>query len=161
MRIENSKPSTRKKDRPIINGTVIDHISAGQALNVLKILGISGTTNAEVTVVMNVSSKRLSKKDIVKVEDRELQDEEVNTIALIAPKATLNIIRNCVVIEKRQVVLPKEIRGVVRCQNLNCISNKEGEPIEPWMIVSAEDPFVFRCYYCEQPITQEIVNLLI
>ncbi len=160
MRIENSKPSTRKKDRPIINGTVIDHISAGQALNVLKILGISGTTNAEVTVVMNVSSKRLSRKDIVKVEDRELQEEEVNTIALIAPQATLNIIRNCVVIEKRQIVLPKEIGGVVRCQNLNCISNA-GEPIEPRMIVSAEDPLVLRCYYCEQPITQEIVNFLI
>ena len=84
---ENLKSSTRKKDRPITNGTVIDHIAGGQALNVLKILGISGTTEAEVTVVMNVGSGRLDKKDIVKVEDRELREEEVNRIALIAPVA--------------------------------------------------------------------------
>ncbi|MDM7913205.1 MAG: aspartate carbamoyltransferase regulatory subunit, partial [Methanotrichaceae archaeon] len=103
--------------KPIKNGTVIDHIAGGQALNVLKILGISGTTDATVSVVMNVESKKLGKKDIVKVEDRELKEEEVNKIALIAPAATINIIRDYSVVEKRTVDLPDEIVGVVRCQN--------------------------------------------
>src|SRR5512139_599838 len=103
------------KVRPIKNGTVIDHIAAGQALNVLKILGIYGTSDASVSVVMNVDSGKLGKKDIVKVEDRELKEEEVNRIALIAPAASINIIRNYNVIEKRHVDLPTEIVGVVRC----------------------------------------------
>jgi aspartate carbamoyltransferase regulatory subunit len=160
MMAENLKNSTRKKDRPIINGTVIDHIAGGQALNVLKILGISGTTKAEVTVVMNVGSGRLVKKDIVKVEDRELRDEEVNRIALIAPLATLNIIRDCKVIEKHPVNLPEEIVGVVRCQNPNCISNTK-EPIESKMKVMAKNPVLLRCLYCEQPLTHEIAEYLI
>ncbi|HRW82909.1 MAG TPA: aspartate carbamoyltransferase regulatory subunit, partial [Methanothrix sp.] len=75
---------------PIGNGTVIDHIPAGQALNVLKILGIDRTTEATISVLMNVTSKRSGKKDIVKVEDRELEEEEVNKISLIAPGATIN-----------------------------------------------------------------------
>jgi len=116
-------PRDRPKEEPrelrvksIINGTVIDHIAGGQALNVLKILGISGTTDATVSVVMNVESGKLGKKDIVKVEDRELLEEELNRIALIAPNASINIIRDYKVIEKRPVDLPDEIVGVVRCQ---------------------------------------------
>jgi len=127
---------------------------------VLKILGISGTTKAEVTVVMNVGSGRLVKKDIVKVEDRELRDEEVNRIALIAPLATLNIIRDSKVIEKHPVNLPEEIVGVVRCQNPNCISNTK-EPIESKMKVMAKNPVLLRCLYCEQPLTNEIAEYLI
>ncbi len=159
---EHLKSSKQKKDRPITDGTVIDHITGGEALNVLKILGISGTTEAEVTVVMNVGSGRLVKKDIVKVEDRELKDEEVNRIALIAPLATLNIIRNSKVTEKRQVVLPREITGVVRCQNPNCISNSTEPTVSRMQVtVTAKNPVLVRCYYCEQPITENIADYLI
>ena len=77
----------------IKNGTVIDHITAGNAVKVLHILGIPKTTSSTVSVAMNVKSK-LGKKDIVKVENRELDPKEVDKIALIAPKATINIIRN-------------------------------------------------------------------
>ncbi len=154
------KSSKQKKDRPIKDGTVIDHITGGQALNVLKILGISGATDAEVTVVTNVGSGRLGKKDIVKVEDRELEEDDVNRIALIAPLATVNIIRNGKVTEKRLVDLPAEIMGVVRCQNHNCISNTT-EPIVSRMKVSAKNPVVLRCHYCEQPLTQGIAEYLI
>ncbi len=146
--------------KPINNGTVIDHIAGGQALNVLKILGISGTTDATVSVVMNVESKKLGKKDIVKVEDRELREEELNRIALIAPAASINIIRNCKVIEKRPVDLPDEIVGVVRCQNPNCISNTY-EPIKSRMLVKAKNPVSLRCLYCEQPLTESIAEYLI
>jgi len=148
------------KVRPITNGTVIDHIAGGQALNVLKILGISGTTDATVSVLMNVESKRLGKKDIVKVEDRELKDEEVDRIALIAPDATINIIRDFKVIEKRSVDLPNEIVGVIRCQNPSCISNTS-EPIKSRMLIKAKKPVVLRCVYCEQPIRERIADYLI
>lgn len=146
--------------KPIKNGTVIDHIAGGQALNVLKILGISGTTDATVSVVMNVDSKKLGKKDIVKVEDRELKEEEVNKIALIAPAATINIIRDYNVVEKRTVDLPDEIVGVVRCQNPSCISNSS-EPIKSRMLVKAKNPVLLRCIYCEQPLTERIADYLI
>lgn len=146
--------------KPIRNGTVIDHIAGGQALNVLKILGISGTTDATVSVVMNVESGKLGKKDIVKVEDRELKEEEVNRIALIAPAATINIIRDYEVVEKRLVDLPDEIVGVVRCQNPSCISNTS-EPIKSRMLVKAKNPVLLRCIYCEQPLTDKIADYLI
>jgi aspartate carbamoyltransferase regulatory subunit len=146
--------------KPINNGTVIDHISGGQALNVLKILGISGTTDATLSVVMNVDSRKLGKKDIVKVEDRELLEEEVNRIALIAPAASINIIRDYEVIEKRPVDLPDEIVGVVRCQNPNCISNTQ-EPIKSRMLVKGKNPVLLRCLYCEQPLADRIAEYLI
>ena len=76
----------------IRNGTVIDHVSGGQALNVLSILGIDGSAGLGVSVVMNVPSDRLGLKDVVKVEDRELSQSEVDVISLIAPEATINII---------------------------------------------------------------------
>jgi aspartate carbamoyltransferase regulatory subunit len=148
------------KVRPIKNGTVIDHIAAGQALNVLKILEITGTSDAAVSVVMNVGSGKLEKKDIVKVENRELREEEVNRIALIAPAATINIIRNYKVMEKRKVDLPNEIIGVVRCQNPSCISNTS-EPIKSRLVVTAKNPVLLRCIYCEQPLTERIVDYLI
>jgi len=148
------------KVRPIKNGTVIDHIAAGQALNVLKILGISGTTDATLSVVMNVGSDKLGRKDIVKVEDRELMEEEVDRIALIAPAATINIIRDYKVVEKYLVDLPDEIVGVVRCQNPSCISNTS-EPIQSRMLVKAKNPVLLRCVYCEQPITERIADYLI
>ena len=160
-------PRDRPKEEPrelrvksIINGTVIDHIAGGQALNVLKILGISGTTDATVSVVMNVESGKLGKKDIVKVEDRELLEEELNRIALIAPNASINIIRDYKVIEKRPVDLPDEIVGVVRCQNPNCISNTS-EPIKSRMLVKAKNPVSLRCLFCEQPLTERIAEYLI
>lgn len=148
------------KVRPIKSGTVIDHIEGGQALNVLKILGISGTTDATVSVIMNVASEKLGKKDIVKVEDRELKETEVDRIALIAPDATINIIRDHKVVEKHVVELPDLIIGVVRCQNPSCISNSS-EPIKSRMLVKVKNPVVLRCVYCEQPLNEKIADYLI
>ncbi len=137
---------------PIKNGTVIDHIPGGQALNVLKILGINTRTDAVVSVIMNVRSKKMGRKDIVKVEDRELKPEEVDKIALIAPNATINIIRDSEVTEKHSVYLPKSIEGIIRCANPNCISNVEKEPVMSKFITVSENPPLFRCFYCERII---------
>ena len=131
----------------IRNGTVIDHITHGHALIVLKILGITGKEGNIVTVAMNVPSKRLGLKDIVKIEGRELKPEEVDRIALVAPKATINIIRNYEVAEKTRVKLPKTIRGIVKCINPACITNSN-EPVKPMHYVISEEPLRLRCHYC-------------
>ncbi|MCR3883191.1 aspartate carbamoyltransferase regulatory subunit [Methanotrichaceae archaeon M04Ac] len=145
---------------PIGNGTVIDHIPAGQALNVLKILGIDRTTEATISVLMNVASRRSGRKDVVKVEDRELKEEEVNKISLIAPGATINIIRDRKVVEKRTVDIPDLIVGVLRCPNPSCISNTS-EPIKSHLLVKSKNPVVLRCVYCEQTIVENIADYLI
>ncbi|HEX17144.1 MAG: aspartate carbamoyltransferase regulatory subunit [Thermoplasmata archaeon] len=135
---------------PLIkDGTVIDHITAGQAVKVLHILGIpERTLDSIVSVVMNVKSK-IGKKDIVKVENRELKPEEVNKIALVAPKATINIIRDYEVAKKFKVSLPDEIVGIVRCPNPNCISNSR-EPVKSRFRVISRDPLRIKCCYCDR-----------
>ena len=136
------------KVQPIKNGTVIDHITAGNAVKVLHILGIPKSSSATVSVAMNVKSK-LGKKDIVKVENRELDPNEVDKIALIAPKATINIIRDYEVAEKHRVHLPGEIIGIVQCSNPTCVSNSK-EPVKSRFIVLSNDPTRIKCYYCER-----------
>lgn len=128
----------------IENGTVIDHIPAGAGLKVLEILKIGGT-NYKVALLMNVPSRRLGKKDIVKIAEKQLDEREVNKIALVAQSATLNIIRNGEVVEKSEVRIPKSLVGVSRCPNPKCITN--GEKMETRF--SQEDKDRFRCGYCE------------
>jgi len=147
------------KVQPIKEGTVIDHISPGNALKVLKILGlIEKQPESIISIAINVVGKR-GKKDIVKIENRELDPKEVDKIALIAPNATINIIRDYKVIEKRKVNIPDEIVGIVKCENPNCISNTK-EPIEPKFIVKSREPLKIKCYYCERE-PEDIVSLII
>jgi len=96
----------------IKDGTVIDHISGGYALEVVKILGITGHEKRVMTITINVPSKRLRVKDIVKIEGRALNTQEVNRIALVAPHASINIIRDYKVVEKVEVKLPKVIEAI-------------------------------------------------
>ena len=131
----------------IRNGTVIDHITSGYALDVVKILGITGKSGNIVTIAMNVPSKRMGKKDIVKIEGRELKAEEVDKIALIAPNATINIIRDYKVVEKKRVQLPKIIKNIVRCANPACISNSN-EPVQPTFYVESQEQLYLKCHYC-------------
>jgi len=140
--------------KKIKEGTVIDHITAGNALSVLRILGLTGSGENVVTVAMNVSSHKLGKKDIVKVEGRELSPDEVDRISLISPKATINIIRNYKVVEKQKTRMPSVIRGIVKCANLSCISNSN-EPVTPMFIVESEEPLRMRCHYCNRVMGKE------
>jgi aspartate carbamoyltransferase regulatory subunit len=147
--------------KPIVNGTVIDHITAGQALNVLKILGITQHSKFVVSVLMNVPSGEMKAKDVVKVEGRELDPEEVDTIALIAPKSTINIIRNYEVVHKFRTDRPREVIGLVRCGNPNCISNTS-EPVRSKFVVESGegDDLVLRCSYCEFVLDRDIAEHL-
>jgi aspartate carbamoyltransferase regulatory subunit len=144
---------------PLIkNGTVIDHITAGNAVKVLHILGIPRSSSAIVSVAMNVKSK-IGKKDIVKVENRELDPHEVDKIALIAPKATINFIRDYEVTKKHIVKLPNEIIGIVSCSNPTCVSNAK-EPVKSRFKVINKDPPKIKCYYCERE-PEEIADRII
>jgi aspartate carbamoyltransferase regulatory subunit len=141
------------KIQPIKNGSVIDHIPPGNALKVLRILGLpKKETTSIISAVMNVPSKTVGRKDIVKIEDRELEPEESDKIALIAPHATVNIIRNYEVVEKHALIIPDELVSIVRCPNPSCISNSN-EPIKPRFIVTSKRPLRMKCYYCEREPT--------
>lgn len=131
----------------IKDGTVIDHISGGYALDVVKILGITGRERRVMTIAINVPSKRYKVKDIVKIEGRALNAEEVNKIALVAPHATINIVRDYRVVEKLEVKLPKVIEGILRCVNPACISNSS-EPTVSKFYVQNEEPLLLKCHYC-------------
>jgi aspartate carbamoyltransferase regulatory subunit len=138
------------KVQPIRNGTVIDHIAAGRAISVLRILGMPrpGWTST-ITAAMNVPSSR-GRKDILKIEDRELDPTEVNKISLIAPNATINIVREYEVIRKERVQLPDKVSGLVRCPNQNCVTNHE--PIKTQFLVTQREPLRLRCGYCDREI---------
>lgn len=135
--------------KKIKDGTVIDHINAGHALDVLNILGITGHEGYVLSIVMNVSSYLLGRKDIVKIEGRELNPEEVDKIALISPRATINIIRDFLVVGKQRVKLPKVMKGILRCANPTCITNSS-EPLESIFNIEDEDPQKLRCYFCNR-----------
>jgi aspartate carbamoyltransferase regulatory subunit len=136
------------KITPIKDGTVIDHITPGRALKVLRVLNLPESTSSVVSILMNVMGKK-GKKDIVKVENRELDPKELDKIALIAPKATINIIRDYEVVKKHTVEIPDEVVGITRCSNPTCISNAR-EPVESRFHVISKDPPRIRCYYCER-----------
>ena len=131
----------------IKDGTVIDHITAGRAMNVAKILGIDERSNSVVTIAMNVPSRHFGKKDMVKIEGRELNPEEVDKIALLAQHATINIIRDYEVVDKKEVKLPKIVKGIIKCANPACISNSN-EPVQPKFYVEGEEPLSIKCHYC-------------
>ena len=149
------------KIQPIKNGTVIDHISPGAALKVLRIMGLpSDGTRSVISIAINVSTRKNgAQKDVVKIEDREIDPKEINKIALISPRATINIIRNFEVYKKQVVQLPKEVVGLVRCENASCITNTT-EPILSRFAVVKPDPTVLRCAYCGREVRDVAGNII-
>lgn len=135
--------------RKIKDGTVIDHITPGNALNVLKIVGITGKEGMIISIAMNVPSKKAGLKDVVKVENRELDPEQINRIALISPNATINIIRDYEVIAKDKVSLKDQIQDVIKCLNPNCITNGN-EPVKSLFRIIQTNPIYIRCEYCDR-----------
>lgn len=148
------------KISPIRNGTAIDRIRCGQAINVLKILNIDeNTISSAVSIAMHVKSDKVGWKDMIKIEDRELDHRTVRKIALIAPDASISIIRDFSVAEKYKATVPDHICGIVKCSNPNCITNK-GEPIEPEFDVVSREPLVLSCSYCDRKLNDITEHLL-
>lgn len=130
-----------------MRGTVIDHITAGRALQVARLLGLEGSGKT-MAIVMNVESKKIGRKDILKVEGLTLTSDQINLVSLVAPNATLNIIENGEVIYKQKVRPPETVEGILRCPNSFCVTRKEGEPVKPKMLLVSTSPLLYKCAYC-------------
>ncbi len=144
--------------RRIKDGTVIDHIESGKALLVLRTLDITGKEGNVITVALNVPSSKHDKKDIIKVENRFLEKNETNKLALIAPHATINIIKDYKLVEKRKIQLPDSITGVFKCTNLKCVTNSD-EYIKPVINIIDKEKVILRCRYCFRTLTiNELVS---
>ena len=135
--------------RRIKEGTVLDHIDEGKGLQVLNALRIDGKDGSLITIALNVPSGKFKKKDIIKVENKFLKDDDTNKLAVIAPKATINIIKDYKLVEKRRVALPNEIDRIFRCSNPDCITNST-EHIESVMDVIDKEKRVLKCRYCSR-----------
>ena len=133
--------------RRIKEGTVIDHIDEGRGLQVLNALRIDGGDGSLITIALNVPSGKFKKKDIIKVENKFLKDDDTNKLAVIAPKATINMIKDYKLVEKRRVSLPNEIDRIFLCSNPDCITNST-EHIESVMDVIDKEGRVLKCRYC-------------
>ena len=144
--------------RRIKDGTVIDHIESGKALLVLRTLDITGKEGNVITVALNVPSSKHDKKDIIKVENKFLEKNETNKLALIAPHATINIIKEYRLVEKRKIQLPDSIIGVFKCPNLKCVTNSD-EYIKPIINIIDKEKIILRCKYCFRTLTiNELVS---
>lgn len=141
------KKKLKLKVSAIKDGTVIDHIPAKNLFKVISILGLNKIEN-QITFGTNLESEKLGSKAIIKVSDKFFEDNEINKIALIAPHANLNIIRDYEVIEKRVVEIPEVIKGIVKCFNPKCITNNE--KITTCFKVVSKDPLALKCRYCEK-----------
>ncbi|MBO8447818.1 MAG: aspartate carbamoyltransferase regulatory subunit [Bacteroidetes bacterium] len=130
------------------NGTVLDHIPAENVYKALDILNLKGICN-QITIGINLNSKLYGKKGIIKIADRFFEDDELNRLALIAPHATVNIIRNFQVVKKKKLVMPQEIEGIAKCMNPKCITNHQ--PVRTRFTVIEEDNEIsLLCHYCEK-----------
>lgn len=130
------------------NGTVLDHIPAGNVFKALELLGLKDE-KSQITIGINLNSKLFGKKGIIKIADRFFEDEELSKLALIAPSATVNIIRDFKVVEKKKLVMPKEITGIARCMNPKCITNHQ--PVKTrFTVLDNGKEISLLCHYCEK-----------
>ena len=130
---------------PIKNGIVIDHIEAGKGQMVYDFLGL-GQTDCMVALIKNVPSKNMGKKDIIKI-DANIS-VALDVLGYIAPEATVNIIKDNNIVEKRKVQLPETLTNVVKCKNPRCITSVEPGIAQTFKLVDRENK-VYRCIYCE------------
>lgn len=142
----------------IKDGTVIDHIAAGKALKVLSILKIDEkSNNYSVSIGIRVPSSKMSYKDVIKIENRNLEKFEVDKISLIAPDASISIVKDYEVTQKYTVELPARIVGIVKCHNANCITNVK-EPVSSEFTLVSKKPLVIRCNFCERNMSEREIS---
>ena len=140
----------------INDGTVIDHIPNAKALKVIDILGLEN--EGILTIGIGFSSAKMGKKDIIKIENKYLKKEETDKISLIAPNATINIIKGGQLKEKRKIELPEEYISIVKCLNPNCVTSVKD--VKTRFKIVGRSPLVLRCHYCERIINSGEVETL-
>lgn len=139
------------------NGTVIDHIPADKLYKVVSILHLDNCEQ-QITIGNNLDSAKVGKKGIIKISERAFAEDETNKIALIAPNAKINIVRDYQVVEKRPLVLPEEIREIVQCGNPNCITNNQ--PVSTkFHVLNRDGDTLLKCHYCEREVKMEEVKI--
>lgn len=130
------------------NGTVLDHIPAENVYKALDLLDLKDI-ESQITIGINLASKLHGKKGIIKIADKFFEDEELNKLALIAPKATVNIIKGFKVVEKKTLVTPSEVIGIAKCRNPKCVTNHQ--PIKTrFATIQDNDKISLKCHYCEK-----------
>lgn len=129
------------------NGTVIDHIPPSKTMAVVNLLGVNNI-HSTIMIGANLASKKMGRKSIIKIADKFFTDEELNKLSVVAPDVTLCIIRNFEVVEKRPVVMPTELRNIVKCANPKCITNNE--PMPTLFNVIDKEKGLIKCHYCEK-----------
>lgn len=139
------------------NGTVIDHIPAEKLFTVVSLLGLEHMEN-NITIGFNLESKKLGTKGIIKIADKFFCDEEINRISVVAPHVKLNIIRDYEVFEKKEVYMPDDLKGIVKCANPKCITNNE--PMATLFHVTDKENCVLKCHYCEKEQRKEEIVIL-
>lgn len=133
------------------HGTVVDHLNAGTAQKALEILGIP--EDGAALLGINLESRKMGRKDILKLENVEVSEADVAKLALFGPQATVCWIRDFRVVRKVEVTLPDVIVGILRCPNPNCVTNHE-RSAESRFGVERRKPLMVRCRYCERPIPE-------
>jgi aspartate carbamoyltransferase regulatory subunit len=143
----------------IKNGTVIDHIAAGQGLRIIHLLSLQESA-LKVTIGLRLTSKMIGKKDLIKIEDRILTDNEANEIVVFAPEATINIIENFEVVKKITTHLPAEMKNVFVCSNPSCITHSEF--IQSRFHIDQQAKTIkLTCFYCEKTFERDQVKVKI
>ncbi|MCX6709687.1 MAG: aspartate carbamoyltransferase regulatory subunit [Candidatus Woesearchaeota archaeon] len=140
----------------IEEGTVIDHIPSRVTFKIMKLLDPQEYEHT-ITIGLNLESKKLGKKGVIKISNRFLTEEEFDKVAILAPEATVNIIKDYKVKEKIKVRLPKKIEKIMKCTNPNCITNNE--EVKTKFVVVSESPLKIMCVYCERIIGREDIIL--
>jgi len=147
----------RLEVRAIENGTVIDHIPADNLFKIINIMGLEKETN-RITFGTNLESKRLGSKAIIKINGRFCRPEEINRIAIVAPKAVVNIIKDFNVVEKLPVKVPETIEEFIKCANPKCITNNENVPTSFKVLRSGQ--ISLKCKYCEKITFQSQIKFV-
>ncbi|MDR2995558.1 MAG: aspartate carbamoyltransferase regulatory subunit, partial [Bacillus cereus] len=140
----------------LCNGTAIDHIPPSVVFKVVSLLELEKLENP-ITIGNNLESKKMESKGIIKIAEKYFEEDVINKIALIAPNVVLNIIRDYEVVEKKRVVLPKTIKGIVKCNNPKCITNNE--PMTTRFKVTDCNNIELHCHYCNIKIKKEDIIL--
>ena len=142
----------------IENGTVIDHIPAGKVFDVIKILKLDESDH-QLFFGTNLDSKKYGHKDIIKVCDKYFESAEINKIALVAPTATLIVIKDFQVVEKVAVSIPDTIVGIVKCANPKCITNHQ-KATTRFSVINKDEDLKLVCHYCEKITKKELIEFV-
>lgn len=146
----------------IEKGIVIDHIPVGMALKVASFLNLDAKVEEPcgiTTIGINYDSKKMGNKDLIKVENRNLSQKELDSLSIMAPGASIKRIENYTVIEKINIKIPEVIENLICCNNPRCISNNERGLTTKFLTVTHE-PLILKCHFCERTYNQDEIKLL-